>query len=241
MTDTRKITYLPTKPVRYNGSTPSMSRRGGIRLHPVSDGTANMISSTQYLRTRDMLGGKLRDHVDPMTGLFTHTSSLIESEPNYGVRMDEPVRPAISGSPTGALKYLAASVRLDSAGGRVYLDSDGRRIRTTDIGEENIGAVPGKPTPKRTPGNAKRGGSVNARAAKPRAPRVPGGTGPGGRITDDDVRSYVIALGKSKGVIIDIVTSNMMRDGREALKLVRRQAEVALARADKKADKKAGK
>ncbi len=237
MTDTRKITYLPTAPVRYNGSTPSMSRRGGIRLHPVSDGTANMVSSTQYLRTRDMLGGKLRDHVDPVTGLFTHTSSLIESEANYGVGMDEPTRPAISGAPTGALKYLPASVRVDSSGDRVYIDQDGRRIRTTDIGEGTIGAVPRKPAPVRTPGNGKRGRGVDGGPRKPRAPRVPGATGANGRITDDDVRSYVIALGKSRGVIIDLVTPNMMRDGREALKLLRIQAAQVLAKADKKAGK----
>lgn len=223
-----KITYLPTAPVRYNYSTPSMSRRGGTRLHPINDGVLNPASSSQTLRTRDAFGGKLRDVTNPVTGMYSHSVSLIESAPLNPVGCDE-IKSGISPNPTGQLRLLPSSVRLDKTGRKVYLDEAGRRIRTTDMGEEAGAAVPRCATPSTTRRGGKRSGSVAPRPVKSSKPTVPGGTGPGGRITDDDIRSFVIAMGRKFGHEITVITPAMMRDGREALKLARKRAEQALA------------
>jgi hypothetical protein len=229
--DGKKITYLPTPPIRYNGSTPSMSRRGGVRLHPISDGTANLESGLQYLRTRDGHGQKLRDVTDPQTGMYTHSVSAMESRPNFEVGMDEPANPPISGNPTGTLRYLPASVRLDSTGNRVYLDEAGRRIRTTDMDEETIGAVPAKPTPARRTKTTKRGRGVDARAPKPRTSAASVARETFGPITDDAVRDFIRAKARLAGAAEPTVFPlHMMQAGREALKVARKQAELAIVR-----------
>jgi hypothetical protein len=228
----KKITYLDMVPVRYSGSVPSMSRRGGVRLNPVTDGTINMQAAQQYLRTRDSHGQKLRDVTDPRTGMYLRSVSALESTPNYGAGMAEPASPPISGNPTGTLRMLASSVRLDAAGNKVYLDEAGRRIRTTDMGEVAGAAVPRQPDAARTTRKPRKGRTVNPRGANGGTPRVPGTTS-GGAITDSDVVSYIRAMVKVKTGRTDdfVITDNMMRDGREALKIARKKAQIALAKA----------
>ena len=224
-----KKIYLDPVPVRYSGSVPSMNRRGGVRVHPIKDGGINPESSSQYIRTRDFAGNKLRDVVDPSTGFVTDVVSNLESGVVNFVGREREANDSISGGATGTLKYLASKVRVDSAGNKVYLDEAGRRIRTTDMGETPGAAVPRAATPDRSAKTRKRGGSVAGRPVKSAKPTVPGGTGTGGRITDDDVKNYIRALARTKGYPEPTVfTHTMIRDGREALKLRRKQAELAL-------------
>lgn len=227
---------LPAVPVRYSGSVPSMSRRGGIRLHPVSDGTANMLASSQYIRTRDIGGNKLRDIVDPQTGFVARVTSPMESKPANTTKMsrDQMEFAGVAGGATGNLRYLASTVRLDSAGHKVYLDEAGRRIRTTAMGETAGAAVPRAAHPDRPAKTRKRGANVAARPVKSSKPNIPGGSGPAGRITDDDIKNYINALAARSGYPAPTVyTATMMRDGREALKLARKRAELALAKLGK--------
>jgi hypothetical protein len=244
MTDRRKITYLDTVPVRYNGSTPSMSRRGGVRLHPVNDGVIDMHGASSRVKYYDGHGQKLRDVTNPITGMYDYSVSALESRPNFEVGMDEPASPPVNGNPTGTLKMLPASVRVDARGNRAYLDENGRRIRTTDMGEAPIAAVPRKPDPSTTPKTTKRGRGVKTRAANGRSGGVPGAAD-GSRITDADVVSYIRAMVRVKtGRTDDFpITANMMRDGREALKLARKKAADYIAgqtvQADQAAQKKA--
>lgn len=227
------ITYLPDQKVRYSYAQPSMSRRGGVRLHPAKDGLLNTEAGLQYIRTRDIGGNKLVDIVDGDTGYCVGTTSKLESEPINPAGCST-MRSGVSGTASGTLKYLPASIRVDSTGTRVYLDEDGRRIRTTDQGEAWVGAVPRGPSPVTTTNPRKGGGSVKSRAANG-ASAVPGATGSGGRITDDDIKSFIRALARKHGrPEPDVFTMHMMRDGREALKLVRKQAEMALARRAKR-------
>lgn len=224
----RKITYLDPVPVRYNGSTPSMSRRGGVRLNPLTDGVIDMSASQHYIKTRDDHGQKLRDVTHPLTGMYSHSVSALESRPNWSVGQDQPSQPPVNGNPTGTLKLLPAEVRLDKSGNKVYLDEAGRRIRTTDMGEASGAAVPRKPDATRTPKTQKRGRSVKS-DGRTGGPRVPG-TATGGRITDADVIAHIRAVVKVKTGRTDefVITPNMMRDGRESLRNMRKQAERAM-------------
>lgn len=231
MSTQKKITYLPPAPVRYNYSTPSMSRRGGTKLHPINDGVLNPSSSSQSLRTRDAFGQRLRDVTNPQTGMYSHSVSLIESAPLNPVGCTE-IKSGISPNPTGQLKLLPSSVRLDKHGNKVYLDAAGRRIRTTNMGEIAGAAVPRNPGPSTTPSKPKRSRSVATRPVKSSMPTVPGGTGPGGRITDDDIRGFIVATAKKYGRTVTVFTPAMMQEGRESLKLARRQAQLAIMRAD---------
>jgi hypothetical protein len=227
----RKVTYLDPVPVRYGYQTPSMSKRGGTRLNPVNDGVINMEASQQYLRTRDGMGQKLRDHVNPQTGMYSHSTSNLESLPNYEVGMSQPRAEAISGSPTGTLRQLPAKTLVDNAGNRVYLDENGRRIRTTDMGEDHGIAVPRGIAPSNVTKPSKGSRNVAARAPKRAKPMVPGGTGVAGRITDADVETFIHAVAKKRGQTVTVITPNMMRDGREALKILRKKAAQVLGQA----------
>lgn len=212
-----------------------MSRRGGVRLHPVKDGKINPSRHTESIRRTDIAGNKLVDVVDPESGFCVGVRSNIESAPVNPAGCST-MRSGISGTPSGTLALLATEIRVDSeSGDRVYLDADGRRIRTTAMGERHGIAVPrsaGTDIPAQT---QKEGRRVSARAPKSTTRPVPGGTGDAGRITDADVESYIRALARIKlGRELDIITPTMMRDGREALKLARKQAALALAKRDRK-------
>lgn len=231
----RKITYLAPVAVRYSGSVPSMSRRGGVRLNPLTDGVLNMQASSQYIKTRDDHGQKLRDVTDPQTGMYLRSVSALESTPNYAVGMDEPSQPPVNGNPTGTLRMLPSEVRLDSSGRKVYLDENGRAIRTLDMGEAPVVAVPRNASPDTDTVPRKKGRNVKrtGRTGQSSAPvRVPG-TATGTKITDQDVVTYIRAMVKVKTGRTEefVITPTMMRDGREALKLARKKAEIALAKA----------
>lgn len=233
--DAKHITYLPPVPVRYSYAQPSMSRRGGVRLHPVADGRLNMEASQQYLRTRDFAGNKLRDHVNPVTGMYTHSTSLIESSPLNPVgTAPEDMQSGVSGSDTASTRLLPKRVLVDSTGNHVYLDEEGRVIRTTDMGDSPVIARPRIADPSTTTKPRKGRRSVSARTPKRAAPQTPGGTGPNGRITDADVEAFVRAVAEKHGRTVGIVTPNMIRDGREALKSLRKQAEKVLAKRSQK-------
>jgi hypothetical protein len=228
--DAKNITYLPSVPVRYSYAQPSMSRRGGVRLHPVADGRLNMEASQQYLRTRDFAGNKLRDHVNPTSGMFTHCTSLIESSPLNPVgTAPEDMKSGVSGADNAATRLLPKKT-VHTPAGRVYLDEAGQVIRTTDMGDSPVIARPRIADPSTTTKPSKGRRSVSARAPKRAVPQTPGGTGPSGRITDADVEAFVRAVAEMHGRTVSIVTPNMLRDGREALKALRKQAEKVLAR-----------
>lgn len=223
----KTVTVLPQAPVRYGYNCPSMSRRGGTRLHPVRDGVINMQAGQQYIRTRDYMGQKLRDYSNPRTGMYSHSTSVAESDPLNGARSTTFVS-GVNGNPTGQLKLLASSV-VDSAAGRVYLDDEGRVIRTTAMGEAPVIARPPKSGTVNAPRSPKGARSVKPRAPKRPVPSVPGGTGEHGRITDEDVRAYVKAVAGLRGVELTVVTAAQMQAGREALKIARKQAAAAIA------------
>lgn len=231
----KKITYLPPVPVRYSYAQPSMSRRGGVRIHPVADGGLNMEASQQYLRTRDFAGNKLRDHVHPLTGMYTHSTSLIESSPLNPVGTSpKDMKSGVSGADNASTRLLPKKVLVDSTGKRVYLDETGAVIRTTDMGDSPVIARPRSADPSTTTKPRKGRRSVSARTPKRPAPQTPGGTGPNGRITDEDVVAYVRAVAEMHGRSVTVITPTMIRDGREALKSLRRQAEKVLAKRGQK-------
>jgi hypothetical protein len=227
-----KITYLPTSSIRYSGSVPSMSRRGGIKLNPLTDGGINPTRDQEQLRVRDMGGNKLVDIIDRATGFCVGTRSVLESGANWPAGQDKPTRPAVSGQPTGQLRNLPAKTLVASSGERVYLDEAGRRIRTTDMHEEPIRPLPANATPDTGGRPAKRPASGTARAAKPAPatrPTAPGTASGNGRITDADVRDYLRALYRKAGKPVPASFSRQhMFDGRLALKAAIEKARKAL-------------
>ena len=220
MTQTFKYTYLEQVPVRYSGSVPSMSRRGGVRVHPIADGGIDMERQAAMPKWRDSLGHNFREHEAPKTGFVTSVSSVVGSaQSKHGV----------SGGATGSLKYLASKV-VETGLDRVYLDESGRVIRTTDMGERPVIARPKNAGGSVPPKTQKRGRNVSPNPRKSARPTTPGGTGPAGRITDADVEAFVRAVAKKHGQTITVITPSMMRDGREMLKNARRLAEKALSK-----------
>jgi hypothetical protein len=125
------------------------------------------------------------------------------------------MKSGVSGAASGALKYLPVEVTVDEAtGDRVYLDENGRRIRTTDMREETIGAVPRRTTPDNVtkPAKAPRGGA--ARATKPAVPGTRSGTG---RVTEQDVLDFIGAMCRAKGKPMPKVITRTMKDAAKAV------------------------
>lgn len=197
-----KTTVIPPVKIRYNYSTPSMSRRGGTRLHPIKDGTAPMGEQLTMLRHRDKSGQKLRDVIHPVTG--------------YCIAVTSPLEGPVSGKGTAgshtAETRRAAVVHVPEK--QVYADEEtGFVIRTCDMGDNPrpvawVSGVAQKE--KERPVREARG----TRDAKPR-PVAPGGTGPGGRITDEDCLAYIKAAAKGREVR---VTKYMIEQARVILK-----------------------
>lgn len=183
-----EVTYLDAVPVRYSYTTPSMSRRGGVRLHPVKDGIM-LMPWERGIQTRDQVGNKLRDVINPRTGFCMGVvSPILGGQVNQGT----------SGSPT---VEVCRGMVTKHAG--LYHDQDGRVIRTEAMGDCPL------PTSKR---NRDRSTGTNTRsadrsgrssAASARTPdmrNVPGGTGRNGSITRADVLAFIKAMAKGRPV-----------------------------------------
>lgn len=184
-----EVTYLDTVPVRYSYTQPSMSRRGGVRLHPVKDGVM-LMPWERGIQTRDQVGNKLRDVIHPVTGFCIGVvSPILGGEVNKGT----------SGSPT--VEVCRGMVTRDSAG--LYHDQDGRVIRTEAMGDCPLPTS--KQNRNRSTGTQTRsaGRSGRSSAASGRAPdmrNVPGGTGRNGSITKADVHAFIKAMSKGRPV-----------------------------------------
>lgn len=199
------VIELAPEPVHYGWRQPSMSRRGGVRLHPVKDGVLPMTREA-YIRRRDMAGNKLQDVIDPVTGFCIGVRSALMSNPN-----NTPLnpRPGTSGS------HNTETARADvTRQGNVWLDDQNRVIRTCDMGDDPL---PVRRTSNLTqPSKGKRMRDPSAVSAS-----IPGATGPGGRITDADCDALIIAMAKGRPVKI---TQAMRAAARDMLKQKRAEA-----------------
>lgn len=201
----------PTVP-RAGYSQPSMSRRGGVRLHPLRDG---VIPTTResYMRKRDKAGNKLRDVVDPTTGWCIGVESNLESAPK-----NTPLSPCPEGtsaSPTVLTKR--ADVRRVNGH---WVDADGFVIRTVSMGDDLLPVSRVCVTPKTVKERPMR----KARATNAGTPpaSVPGATGPNGRITRSDCIALINAMAQGRKVEI---TAKMISQARAVL--TQRRAEAA--------------
>lgn len=207
------VITLDADEVKYSYAVPSMSRRGGVRLHPIKDGVLRH-PHERTVTHRDFMGNKLRDVIDPRTGFCMYAVS-----PVLGGRINK----GTSGSAT----VEAARGNVTKHNGH-YFDAEGRHLRTTDMGDDEklpYVAAPPRPTKPDTDTRAQKGGrGGNRRAAngaKPDAVMVPGGTGANGEITRADVEAYLKVLAKGRHYEINKKTLAM---GRAALKAKREQA-----------------
>ena len=200
------VTVIPQVRVRYNGNCPSLSRRGGIRLHPINDGTAPLGEQLTMLRHRDKLGNKLRDVVDPNSGLCIGVTSPLEGP--------------VSGKGTAGSHTVetrrAAVEKVTVRDHKIYVDEEtGFVIRTVDMGNGRRPVAYVKPT---TPPAKER--RVRKSTGQPdvsgRRVTAPGGTGSGGRITRDDCVAYIKAMAKGRPVEIN---QYMIENARKVLKV----------------------
>lgn len=208
------VTVIPQVPVRYNYSTPSMSRRGGTRLHPIRDGVAPMGEQLFWLRTRDTSGQKLADITHPRTGMCVGVRSPLECEPNNVV--GGPQMPGVSGSHNVETRRAAVQYVPEH---KVYVDEEtGLVIRTTAMGDQlrPVACVLRSAQPKKE----RRVKRDNGGNAKPGA-HVPGGTGKDGAITKADCEALIRAMAKGRSVTI---TKDMMINARRLLIQKRNQA-----------------
>lgn len=204
------VTQLPTQRVRYSYSTPSMSRRGGVRLHPIKDGTAPMGEQLTMLRRRDRAGNKLRDVVDPDTGFCVGVTSPLEGRVSGK---------GTSGGHTAETKRAAVeAVEVDRC--KVYVDEEGFVCRTLDMGDAPRPVAYVKPA---TPPSKERAvrNTTGRKARSTTATPAPGGSGAGGRITDEDCISYIKAAAKGREIH---VTKYMIAQARVILKNKQRAA-----------------
>lgn len=184
-----EVTYLDAVPVRYSYSQPSMSRRGGVRLHPVKDGVM-LMPWERGIQTRDQVGNKLRDVINPRTGFCMGVvSPILGGQVNQGT------------SCSATVEVSRGMVERDNAG--LYHDQDGRVIRTEAMGDCPL------PTSKRNRDRStgtqtqSAGRSGRSSAASTRTPdmrNVPGGTGRNGSITKADVHAFIKAMSKGRPV-----------------------------------------
>lgn len=207
-----KRTVIDPVPVRYSYKQPSLSRRGGVRLHPIRDGSAPIGESLTGMRYRDRAGNKLRDVINPITGYCIGAESSLESAPRNPV--GQPVQPGISGTHTSYTR----SACLERREG-FWTDEDGTVIRTLDMGESPIPrsrVCTGTKTVKEP--RVRRTGTPNGRS-------VPGGTGAGGRITKSDCEALIRVMAKGRQVEI---TPAMLKDARKLLVALQKKARQAL-------------
>lgn len=213
-----KVTVVDPVPVKYSYRQPSLSRRGGVRLHPIKDGTAPIGEALTGMRFRDRAGNKLRDVVNPVTGYCTGVESALESEPRNQV--GQPVRPGVSGTHTSYTRSICLEKR--AAGDREYwTDEDGTVVRTVDMGESPIPLSRVCPAPK--PQKERRVRKSTGRTGT----SVPGASGPGGRITRSDCDALIRAMAKGRKIEI---TPAMRKDARRMLEGLRRKAAKTLAK-----------
>lgn len=199
------VTVLPQQRVRYNGNCPNISRRGGIRLHPIKDGSAPIGENLMWIRTRDRSGNKLRDVVDPRSGLCVGVTSPLEG-PVSGK--------GTAGSHTTETRRAAVE-KVTVRSHKVYVDEEtGFVQRTLDMGDGARPVAYVKPT---TPPTKER--RVRNTTGQPdtsgRRVTAPGGTGAGGRITRDDCVAYIKAMAKGRPVQIN---QYMIDNARKILK-----------------------
>lgn len=210
------VVLLPAVKVRYGYNTPSMSRRGGTRLHPIKDGTAPMGEQLMGLRFRDKSGQKLRDTVNPRTGFCTGVTSPLEGEVSGK---------GTSGSHNAQTRRAAVTkVHVPKKNCSVYVDDEGFTIRTTDMGDNlrPVGYVKPPTKPVKEPRVGKTTGGNRRRVAPD---TVPGATGANGRITRDDCLAYIKAMAKGRNVNI---TDALIADARKVLTSKRKAAQKAL-------------
>ena len=212
------VITLDTDEIRYSYTVPSMSRRGGVRLHPIKDGVLRH-PHERTVTHRDFMGNKLRDVIDPRTGFCMYAQS-----PVLGGRINQ----GTSGSAT----VEAARGNVIKHNGH-YFDTEGRHLRTCDMGDDEklpYVAAPPRPTKPdtgtRSQKGARSGKSGAGNGAKPKPDTVPGGTGANGEITRADVEAYLKVLAKGRHYEINKKTLAM---GRAALKQKRAQAAKKMA------------
>lgn len=205
------VTLLDPAPRGDRYAAPSVSRRGGVRLHPIRDG---VIPTTReaVMRKRDKAGNKLRDVVDPSTGWCIGVESNLES-----AAKNTPLSPCPEGtsaSPTILTKR--ADVRRM---GDYWVDSTGCVIRTVSMGDDQLPLARVCVTPKTKKERVVR----KPRAASSGQPGalVPGATGPNGRITRSDCIALINALAQGRKVVI---TDKLINQARELLKQRRAKA-----------------
>jgi hypothetical protein len=196
-----KRTVIDPVPVRYSYAQPSLSRRGGVRLHPIKDGTAPIGQSLAGLRLRDKAGNKLRDVVNPLTGYVMYVESALESPPRN--QIGQPVQPGISGTHTQYTRDLC----LENREG-FWTDDEGNVVRTFSMGDEPLPRARVCPTPKTV--KERRVPKHNGRTA----PSVAGGSGTDGRITKSDCVALIRVMAKGRQIEI---TPAMIRDARKML------------------------
>lgn len=163
---------------------PSLSRKGGIRLHPLRDGVIPLTTEAR-VRRRDIGGNLYTEVTNPSTGMCTGVTSplTIEGgpvlEPTPVVPVRNPKRDA------GLLPQLAGNgVWTQGAG------SARRVIRTVDQGDSPLPSLP----PRR--------GHQTRRGAAPSAAQRAGGTPTGGnrgastRLPNALIDAYILGLAK---------------------------------------------
>lgn len=216
------VTVLDADEIKYSYAVPSLSRRGGVRLHPVKDGVLRH-PHERTVTHRDFMGNKLRDVIDPTTGFCMYAVS-----PVLGGRIN---------------KGTSGSATVEAARGNVikhnghYFDMEGRHLRTTDMGDDKLPyvAAPPRPDNPRNGAKSQKGGRTRKTGAVSGTPgtavNVPGGTGANGEITRADVEAYLKVLAKGRPYEINKKTLAM---GRASLKAKRAKVATKMLKAGSK-------
>lgn len=205
-----ELITLDAVPIKYGYHTPSMSRRGGVRLHPINDGVIRH-SYERGVTHRDFMGNKLRDTINPQTGFCNGVIS-----PVLGGRVGQ----GTSGSPT----VESARGYVTKRDGHYFDGLTGTHLRTLDMGDEPLPSAPrsNDTAPTKKPRSVAPSGSKRAVSDMS---RVPGATGRDGRITKADVVAYLKAMAKGRPFA---VTPQALKLGRAALEAKRADAARAL-------------
>jgi hypothetical protein len=139
---------------------PSLSRKGGIRLHPVRDGVIPPVADRNRVLHRDRGGNVLTDVTNMQTGYCTGVKSPLTLE-GGPVLKSTPVVPTHNPKrDLGLFPQLIGDVWVQGVGSNKHV------VRTVDLGDKPIPSVP-----SRRRAASRQGAPVRRNDGPERAPR----------------------------------------------------------------------
>jgi hypothetical protein len=197
---------------------PSLSRKGGIRLHPIRDGLIPLVANPDRIKVRDQGGNSYTEVTDTSTGWCTGVTSPLTIPDGCKVLVPSPIVPLHNPK-----RDLSVTPQKDSQGNwYTRKNASNHAIRTVEMGDEALPSiVRGRAPVTRKGGAVRSNGSPASASDRPtRTRRAPMPTA----LVDAYIRGkaqQATAKGKNKKGKLPanfVITDEMRRAARLAIK-----------------------